>query len=287
MTSTPVSTRAVIVTGASSGIGLETAVGIARHGYRVVATVRDLGRTDALTSAAHEAGVELDIRALDVTDAGSVSALVDGVVATYGGVHALVNNAGAAHVGTLELDPMEDIRATFEVNFFGVVAMSKAVMAHLRASNGVLISVSSVGGIVGQPFNEAYCAAKFALEGFMEGLAPVAATVGVRVCVVEPGAVASSFVSNAGIDPSAMIAAAGPYAPAAASYLARTAGAFANAQTSQDAAATIVSALVDSSTPHRVQTSDGARAFVGLKLGDLDGSAVQSLTGTWVAPTPA
>jgi NAD(P)-dependent dehydrogenase (short-subunit alcohol dehydrogenase family) len=287
MAASPTTSFAVIVTGASSGIGLETAIGIARHGFRVVATVRDLGRTTALTEAAAEAGVEIDVRRLDVTDPSSVQALVDGVVSTHGGVHALVNNAGAAHLGTLELDTMEAIRDTFEVNFFGVVAMSQAAMPHLRASGGVLISVSSVGGIVGQPFNEAYCGAKFAVEGFMEGLAPVAATVGVRVAVVEPGAVASSFVANAGLDPEQMIAEAGPYGPAAAGYLARTAGAFANAQSSADAAAVIVSALVDPATPFRVQTSAGATGFVGVKLADLDGSAVQSLTGAWVAPAPA
>ncbi|MFN8149193.1 MAG: SDR family NAD(P)-dependent oxidoreductase [Candidatus Nanopelagicales bacterium] len=271
----------VIVTGASSGIGLETAVGLARQGYRVVATVRDLGRTEALDAAA--AGLELDVRRLDVTDDASVRELVAGVVETYGGLHALVNNAGAAHLGTVELDTMDAIRAAMEVNFFGVVAMTQAAMPHLRASGGVVLSITSVGGIVGQPFNETYCAAKFAVEGFMEGLAPVAATVGVRVVVVEPGAVASSFVANAGVDPQAMVAAAGPYGPAAAGYLARTAGAFANAQSSADAAAVVVSAVVDPATPFRVQTSPTAVGFVGVKLADLDGSAVQGLTRSWVS----
>jgi NAD(P)-dependent dehydrogenase (short-subunit alcohol dehydrogenase family) len=171
------------------------------------------------------------------------------------------------------------------VNFFGVVAMSRTAMPHLRASGGRLVTVSSVGGIVGQPFNEAYCAAKFAVEGFMEGLAPVAATIGVRVSVVEPGAVASSFVANAGLDRDAMVAAAGPYAPALAAYVERTAGAFANAQTSESAADVIVATLLAESPAFRVQTSDAARAFVGIKLADLDGSAVQRFTSTWVAPT--
>lgn len=275
----------VIVTGASSGIGLETAIGLARAGVRVVATVRDTGRTEGLDSAAAAAGATLDVRGLDVTDAESVQALVQGVVASYGGLRGLVNNAGAAHLGTVELDTMEGIRGAFEVNFFGVVAMTREAMPHLRASGGVVVTVSSVGGIVGQPFNEAYCGAKFAVEGFLESLAPVAATVGVRVVVVEPGAVASSFVANAGIDPAAMVEAAGPYGPAAAAYLQRTAGAFANAQSSADAAAVVVSAVLDPATPFRVQTSPTAVAFVGLKLADLDGSAVQGFTSTWVAQT--
>ena len=153
-----------MVTGASSGIGLATAVQAAQAGWRVVATVRDLGRTEALTGAAQVAGVELDVRRLDVTQEASVSELVDGVVATYGGLDALVNNAGAAHLGTIELDTVAAVRDTFEVNFFGVVAMTHAAMQHLRAAGGALITISSVGGIVGQPFNEAYCAAKFAVR---------------------------------------------------------------------------------------------------------------------------
>ena len=286
MTDSPASALPVIVTGASSGIGLETAVGLARAGVRVVATVRDTGRTEALDTAAATAGVSLDVRRLDVTDAASVHELVRGVVETYGGLLGLVNNAGAAHLGTVELDTMEAIRGTFEVNLFGVVAMTREAMPHLRASGGVVVTISSVGGIVGQPFNEAYCGAKFAVEGFMESLAPVAATVGVRVVVVEPGAVASSFVANAGVDPAAMVAAAGPYGPAAAAYLQRTAGAFANAQSSADAAVVVVAAVLDPATPFRVQTSPTAAAFVGIKLADLDGSAVQGFTSSWVAPAP-
>jgi len=285
MTRSPQPGFVVLVTGASSGIGLETAVAAAKAGFTVVATVRDPARAPALVAAAAAAGVTVDVRRLDVIDAGSVDACVSGVVETYGRLDALVNNAGAAHVSTLEIDSLDDIRATFEVNFFGVVAMSRAAMPHLRASRGRLLAVSSVGGIIGQPFNEAYCAAKFAVEGFFEGLAPVAATVGVRVSVIEPGAVASSFVANAGLDPEAMLAAAGPYAPALAGYLARTAGAFANAQSSADAAAVVVQTLLADEPASRVQTSEVARAFVGLKLGDLDGSKVQAVTRSWVATT--
>ncbi len=283
MTESPAPARVVLVSGTSSGIGLAPAVAAAQAGFTVVAGVRAVGRVDALRAAAQAAGVEVDVVHLDVTDASSVQACVDDVVARHGRLDALVNNAGAAHVNTLENDTMDAIRATFEVNFFGLVALTQAALPHLRESGGRVVSVSSVGGIVGQPFNEAYCAAKFAVEGFMEALAPVAATVGVRVCVVEPGAVASSFVANAGIDRDAAAAQAGPYAPALEAYLARTAGAFANAQTSEAAAAVVLAALTDESPAFRVQTSDGARQFVGLKLADLDGARVQGLTRTWVS----
>ena len=284
MTSAPEPGSVLLVTGASSGIGLATAVAAAQAGFTVVATVRDPDRAGTLTDAATAAGVDVDVRKLDVTDAESVARCVEGVLSSYGRLDALVNNAGAAHLGTLETDTVDGVREAFEVNFFGVVAMSKAAMPHLRASGGRLVTVSSVGGIVGQPFNEAYCGAKFAVEGFMESLAPVAATVGVRVSVVEPGAVASSFVANAGIDFPGMLAAAGPYAPALLGYADHVASSFASPQSAEDAAAVIVDTLLAANPAFRVQTSDTARSFVSVKLADLTGHAVQGIMSSWVVP---
>ncbi|WP_441246910.1 SDR family NAD(P)-dependent oxidoreductase [Kitasatospora sp. McL0602] len=278
-------TSTVLITGTSSGIGLATAVAAAQAGLRVVATMRDLGKADQLRKAAAEAGVAelVEVKHLDVTEPASVAACIAEVIAEHGRLDALVNNAGAGRLGTVEQGTVADVRATMEVNFFGVVETTRAAMPHLRASGGRVVTVTSVGGVVGQPFNEAYCAAKFAVEGFMESLAPVAATVGVRVSVVEPGAVASEFVAGVTVDLAATLAAAGPYAPALQAYVDRTRGAFAGAQSAVDAAAVIVSTLTEKQPAFRVQTSDVARAFVAAKLADLDGSAVQASTGQWVS----
>ncbi|MGW6985345.1 SDR family NAD(P)-dependent oxidoreductase [Streptomyces sp. NPDC054932] len=276
--------RTVLITGTSSGIGLAAAIAAARAGWRTVATLRDTGRADALRKAAVEAGVELDIRQLDVVDEASVAAAVEGVVADYGRLDAVVNNAGAGHVGTLELESVADVREVMEVNFFGVLNVSKAALPHLRATGGRLITVTSVGGVIGQPFNEAYCAAKFAVEGYMESLAPVAGAVGVGVCVIEPGAVATEFVNNIGLDLEARIAAAGPYSDALRHYVDRTVGQFLNgAQTPDGAAESVMEALTAESPAFRIQTSEWARGFTGTKLADQDGSAVVGMTGTWVA----
>jgi NAD(P)-dependent dehydrogenase (short-subunit alcohol dehydrogenase family) len=276
-------TPVLLVTGTSSGIGLATAVAGARAGFRTVATVRNPDKADALRAAASEAEIDLGVQRLDVTDPGSPDACIEQVIADHGRLDAVVNNAGAAHVNTLEIDDMDAVRATMEVNFFGVLAVSRAALPHLRATGGRLVTVTSVGGVIGQPFNEAYCAAKFAVEGYMESLAPVAARVGVTVAVVEPGAVASSFVANAGLDPEAMIAAAGPYAQALASYVAWVTEQFATgAQSAQDAAACVLDVLTAEHPPFRTQTSDAARAFVAPKLADLDGSAVLGQTAAWV-----
>lgn len=282
MNSTP-RPRVALVTGTSSGIGLETAVALARDEWEVVATVRDVDRARRLRDAASAADAALDIRALDVTDGPAAAALVERVVAEHGHLDALVNNAGAGALGTAETMGLDRIRAAMEVNFFGVVQLTQAALPALRASGGRLVTVSSVGGIVGQPFNDAYCAAKFAVEGFMESLHPVAAAVGVAVTVVEPGAVASEFVANASEGRDAALADAGPYAAQLAAYLERTAGAFAAAQQPAQVAEVIVRVLTEPEPPLRVQTSDAARAFVGLKLADLDGSRVTGATAGWVA----
>ncbi|WP_051807010.1 SDR family NAD(P)-dependent oxidoreductase [Streptomyces sp. NRRL F-2664] len=275
----------VLITGTSSGIGLAAAVAAARAGWRTVATLRDTGRAGALREAAAEAGVEIDIRRLDVVDEASVTAAVDGVIADYGRLDAVVNNAGAGHVGTLELETVADVREVMEVNFFGVLNVSKAALPHLRATGGRLITVTSVGGVIGQPFNEAYCAAKFAVEGYMESLAPVASTLGVSVSVVEPGAVATEFVNNIGLDLGARIAAAGPYAGALRAYVDRTVAQFTpdSAQTPAGAAEAVMEALTADRPAFRIQTSQWARDFTGTKLTDQDGSAVLGMTGTWVA----
>ncbi|MFJ6947367.1 SDR family NAD(P)-dependent oxidoreductase [Streptomyces wuyuanensis] len=284
-TTTPsTDSEVVLITGTSSGIGLAAAVAAAKAGRRTVATLRDPGRADALRKAAAVAGVELDIRQLDVVDEASVAAAIAGVIADHGRLDAVINNAGAGHLGTLENDTVADVREVMEVNFFGVLNVSKAAFPHLRAAGGRLITVTSVGGVVGQPFNEAYCAAKFAVEGYMESLAPVAASVGVSVSVVEPGAVATEFVNNVGLDLEAEIAAAGPYAPALDAYVNRTVAQFlTGAQTQDEAAAAVLEALTADRPAFRLQTSDWARDFTGMKLNDLDGSAVLGTTGGWVA----
>lgn len=278
------SPKTVLITGTSSGIGLAAAIGTAQAGWTTIATMRDTSKATALLEAAAKADVvdRIQVKRLDVTDPGGITACLDEVVAEHGSLEALVNNAGAAQVGTIEQGSVDDVRAAMEVNFFGVVAVTRAALPHLRASKGRVITVTSVGGVVGQPFNEAYCAAKFAVEGFMQSLAPVAATVGVDVTVVEPGAVASEFVANLDLDVPTLLAAAGPYGPALKAYITRTQQSFGNAQTPAEAAAPIIDALTAARPPFRIQTSPWARDFVATTLADLDGSAIQSLTGTWV-----
>lgn len=265
-------------------MGLETAVGLARAGLTVVATMRDTGRAGPLREAAAEAGVELDVRTLDVTDADGSRAAVEAVLADHGSLDVLVNNAGRGAVATLEQLSDHQLQEQLDVNYLGVARMTRLVLPAMRAAGrGRVVTVTSVGGAVGQPFADAYCAAKFAVEGLMQSLAPVVATFGVTVSIVEPGAVASDFTGNVHrADDAGEAPTDDPYADLLAAYLRRTAAAFDAAQSSRDAAAVIVEAATTDEPRFRWQTSAQAEQFVGLSLGDLDGSRVVGATSAWL-----
>ncbi len=266
--------QTALVTGASSGIGLATAVTLANSGYTVTATVRSLDSADALRQAAQEAKAEVAIVELDVTEQQSVDAVVDGVLARHGQIDVLVNNAGRGRVGTTERIGDDDLQATLDVNLIGVWRMTRAVLPHMRArGSGHIVTVTSIGGVVAQPFSDAYCAAKFAVEGMMESLAPVAAEFGIAVSVIEPGAVATNFVQN--VDG---LAAVGdpedPYLPLMQTYLANMAAVFEQAQSPQEVADVVLAALTDDSPALRYQTSASVTERAAIKLSDTTGSAV-------------
>lgn len=260
----------VLITGISSGIGLAAARMLAASGWTVIGTRRSPGEPLA--------GV--DQRIMDVTSDQSVSESIASVLRDYGVIDAVINNAGAGHVATLEDDSMAEIRRVFEVNCFGVIRVSKAVLPALRASRGRLIAVTSVGGVIGQPFNDAYCAAKFAVEGLMESLAPVARAAGVLVSVIEPGFVQTEFVNNIGLD---VMPVSAPYAEMREQYFRRVRERLPLGQSADDVGRVVVEVLHDPSPKLRYQTSPNSAALVGSKLTDLNGEAVQSFTRTWIS----
>jgi len=183
--------KIAVVTGSSSGIGLLTAVELALNGYSVVATMRDLANRSRLEEAAKTADVHdrLDLRRLDITEFDSLPRAVEAIVSDHGHIDVLVNNAGFSTAGFAEDMTLVELRHQFETNFFGNVAMTKAVLPVMRKQkSGHVITVTSVGGLVGQPMLGAYCASKFALEGWSESLRIETRSLGIRVSLVEPGA---------------------------------------------------------------------------------------------------
>ena len=134
--------------------------------------MRDLGKQALLADAAAAKNLDIVIRQLDVEQTSSVEACIADMMATEGRIDVLVNNAGAGFVRSTEQATEDEIRRVMDVNFMGVVRCTKAVMPHMRAAaSGHIVNISSVGGLVGQPFNEIYCAAKFAVEGYTEAMA--------------------------------------------------------------------------------------------------------------------
>jgi len=178
----------VIVTGSGTGIGLETALQLAEAGFRVFATVRNLDQRPELEAAASERGVELEVLRLDVTDRTSIAEAVAAVVDAAGGIFALVNNAGVGLRGCTEDCAEEEIRQLFDTNVLGTIAVTQAVIPHMRkAGCGRIVTVSSVGGRVCGFGVTMYCATKFAQEGLGEGLAQELAPFGIQSVIIEPG----------------------------------------------------------------------------------------------------
>lgn len=269
--------QVALTTGASSGVGLSTAVAFAKAGYLSIATLRNIAKREALEAAAAEAGVALEVRALDVESLASIAETVAQVMADHGRIDVLVNNAGAGFLGSIEQTTPTDLERVMGVNFFGVWNMTKAVFPHMRAAgSGRIISVTSVGGLIGQPFNEAYCAAKFAVEGMMEGFAPLARRMGVAVSLVEPGPINTEFVANVcRASTGTLVDLAPPYDAMLTSYMGASAGVFATyGQTGADIAAIILEAA-QTDKPHlRYVTSAFARQVVAPKVADFTGDAV-------------
>ncbi len=179
----------VLITGCSSGFGLASAVTLARNGFEVFATMRNPAKSGRLQEALAKAGAKAEVLALDVTSQSSIDAAVGTVVERAGRIDALVNNAGAAIGGFAEDLTMEEFRRQFETNFFGLVAVTKAVLPQLRRQrSGRIVNVSSIGGRCAAPVLTAYQASKFAVEGFSESLSFEAALFDVQVVIIEPGA---------------------------------------------------------------------------------------------------
>jgi NAD(P)-dependent dehydrogenase (short-subunit alcohol dehydrogenase family) len=183
-------TRTVLVTGAGSGFGLAASLYLAARGFRVYATVPVLEQRAEVEAAAAKCGVRLNVVRLDVTDEASIASGVQAIVSEAGGIHAVVHSAGLGLRGFFEDLAESEIRRLFAVNFFGVVAVTRAVLPAMRkAKDGRIVIITSAGGRIGSMTLSAYCAAKFALEGFGESLAMEVAPFGIHVSLVAPGIV--------------------------------------------------------------------------------------------------
>lgn len=272
--------KVILITGTSTGLGAATAVQLAQKGHAVYATMRDLAKKGELAAAMAQAKSSMTLLQLDVQNMASVAAAVDAVMRAEGRIDVLVNNAGAGYARSTEQASLDDVAWVMDLNFMGVVRATKAVIPHMRkARAGHIVNISSVGGLVGQPFNEIYCAAKFAVEGYTEALASyVQPHFGIKFTAIEPGGISSAFFASA---VKKLEETGGflddEYAPIMQKYRdrsrARGAAAF---QTPDQVAEVVLKVVENPDPPVRIRTSPWAEDLCALKTAsDPDGKKLQ------------
>ena len=186
-----------VVTGSSAGIGLTTSLALARNGYFTYATMRNLAKRDSIQSIAEKQHLPVRIVQLDVTDENSVKNAIQSIISASGRIDLLVNNAGYGLTGAFEDIGIDEIKALYEANVFGVIRVTQAVLPTMRKQgSGRIINISSGAGRIGYPGGSAYVSSKFALEGLSESMAFEVEQFGIKTVLVEPGFVRTNFADN-------------------------------------------------------------------------------------------
>jgi NAD(P)-dependent dehydrogenase (short-subunit alcohol dehydrogenase family) len=251
--------KTIVITGASSGIGKAAARRFFDKGWNVVATMRNpAAETDLKESA------RVKLVALDVQDPEGPKATVVEAIKAFGRIDVWLNNAGYGAFGPVEAGTREQIERQFDVNVFGLVACVQAIAPHFREQKaGVLINISSIGGIMTVPAYAVYNATKFAVEGLSEGLWYELGTFGIRVKVIEPGAIKTDFGgrSQDAWDVSRLPA----YAPFMDKVKAARASYVQNSSTPELVAEVIYAAATDPSDRMRYAVGSDARRFIPLR----------------------
>lgn len=181
--------KSIVITGSSSGIGKATAKYFAEKGWKVAATMRKPENEAELTQIEN-----ISLYQLDVTDDASIASATEQILSDFGRVDVLLNNAGYGLMGAFEAATKEQIKHQFDTNVFGLMEVTRAFLPHFRANQaGMILNVSSIGGLITFPFISLYHSTKWAVEGFSESLSYELGTQGIQVKIIEPGGVATDF----------------------------------------------------------------------------------------------
>mgnify|MGYP001799739165 CR=1 FL=1 len=276
--------KIILITGTSTGLGVSLAVQAAQAGHKVYATMRNLAKREVLDAALKEAGVSAEVLPLDVQDMDTITTAVDQIIANEGRIDVLINNAGAGYVRSTEQASMDDVAWVLDVKFMGAVRCTKAGIGHMRkARSGHVITVSSVGGLVGQPFNEIYCGAKFGVEGYMEAMASyITPSFGINFTTVEPGGIKSEFAASVlkqVSDTGGMLE--DEYLPILQKYVGGSQDRQGDGsdiyQTADEVAAVVINCVASDAPPIRSRTSKWGEALCALKTElDPDGKKMQA-----------
>jgi NAD(P)-dependent dehydrogenase (short-subunit alcohol dehydrogenase family) len=188
-----------VVTGSSTGIGFETSLALARNGFFTYATMRNLEKRgpEHLGDIAKNENLPLEVIQLDVDNDKSVSEAIGRILGEKGRIDIVINNAGYALGGPFEETSMEEMKAQFETNFFGAVRIMQAAIPRMREQRrGKIVNITSMGGRIAVPLDSMYHGTKFALEGVSESLQYELEPFGIKIILIEPGAVGSNFWKN-------------------------------------------------------------------------------------------
>ncbi len=189
--------RIAVVTGSSTGIGLETSLHLARNGFYTYATMRNSNKKDLIEKISNKEKLPLKILPMDVTDVAAVRNAINKIFDEKKKIDVLINNAGYGLFGALEDMSMEEIQKQFDTNLFGAIRTIKEILPIMRKQNhGMIINITSLAGVVGIPAESIYVSTKFALEGLSESISYELQPYGIKVILVEPGVINTNFVPN-------------------------------------------------------------------------------------------
>lgn len=268
--------RTIMITGASSGFGKETARLFQAEGWNVIATMRSPEREEELSGMEH-----VMVGRLDVQDVTSITSAVSNGIERFGNIDVLVNNAGYGLMGVFESSTPEQILKQYSVNVFGMMEVTRALLPVMRKQgHGAIINLSSFGGQVGLPFGSLYNSSKFAVEGFSESLSHELSAFGIRVKIIEPGGVATNFRN--GLE---MIKNEIPeYDPLMGSFFGRYAAATAHLPkaTAEQVARTIFNAATDGRTQLRYVIGEDAQFYIDTKYRNSDADFVNIMRERFV-----
>ena len=197
MSSSLANHKVAVVTGSSTGIGYETSLTLARNGFLTYATMRNLSKSDKMKLIVAKENLPIQIKQLDVTDDVSVKDATQAISSEAGRIDVLVNNAGYGLNGAFEDLAMDEIKAQYETNVFGLIRTTQAVLPIMRRQkSGTVVNISSGAGRFGFPSGSAYVSTKFAVEGLSESMSYELEPFGIKVVIVEPGVIRTNFVDG-------------------------------------------------------------------------------------------
>ena len=189
--------KIALVTGCSSGIGLETSLALGREGFYTFATMRDLNKNHEIKQSIEKENLPIEIIEMDVDDDQSVNSAVKNILEKKKKIDILVNNAGYGMWGTVEDVSIQEFKEQFETNFFAIIRMIQKIAPIMRKqNNGHIVNISSVAGRIGFPVSPAYISSKFALEGLSESLRFELMPFGINVIIIEPGVIKTNFFNS-------------------------------------------------------------------------------------------